>query len=264
MSEQSATSAPSEREKWEADNSIRERELATKQKEAFTNEAKLNLQRDELDIRIKEHNRSRFTNPLFVAVVTGVLTVAVSTVSLIWNANVQREIEASKAKAARILESLKANSPDKAADNLDFLIKSGLLTEPGRIEKINTYLRARKPGEGPNISVESTVSNSGFSVQLAVRSTEQEAVQAINDIKARYPAISNEPIVIISAEVNGKRLYRARLGPYSKADASSVCQALQAAGGQCFVAKGGGPSNEILTSSPNYDSVFVPLPPSRP
>ncbi len=35
----------------------------------------------------------------------------------------------------------------------------------------------------------------------------------------------------------GKTVYRLRVGPYSREDATSMCSQLQSSGGQCFIAK---------------------------
>ncbi len=37
--------------------------------------------------------------------------------------------------------------------------------------------------------------------------------------------------------MNGKTIFRVRVGPLAKEEASSLCSTLQGAGGQCFVAK---------------------------
>ena len=42
--------------------------------------------------------------------------------------------------------------------------------------------------------------------------------------------------MIRKAEVNGNTVFRVRVGPMSRDDASSLCSKLQGQGGQCFVA----------------------------
>ena len=78
---------------------------------------------------------------------------------------------------------------------------------------------------------------SGFSVQLGVRSSAAEAKAALRQMQAKYAQLAGKPELIRQAEVNGKTLYRVRVGPLEKAQASSLCSTLQAEGGQCFVAK---------------------------
>ncbi|SFS85098.1 SPOR domain-containing protein [Methylobacterium sp. yr668] len=78
---------------------------------------------------------------------------------------------------------------------------------------------------------------SGFSVQLGVRSSAAEAKAAFHQLQAKYSQLAGKPELIRQAEVNGKTIYRVRVGPLEKAQAASLCSALQGAGGQCFVAK---------------------------
>jgi len=78
---------------------------------------------------------------------------------------------------------------------------------------------------------------SGFSVQLGVRSSAAEAKAALRQMQAKYTQLAGKPELIRQAEVNGKTIFRVRVGPLEKGAASSLCSALQSAGGQCFVAK---------------------------
>ncbi|WP_426315742.1 SPOR domain-containing protein [Methylobacterium fujisawaense] len=78
---------------------------------------------------------------------------------------------------------------------------------------------------------------SGFSVQLGVRSSAAEAKAAFRQMQAKYTQLAGKPELIRQAEVNGKTIYRVRVGPLEKAQAASLCSALQGEGGQCFVAK---------------------------
>lgn len=83
----------------------------------------------------------------------------------------------------------------------------------------------------------SQASVGGFSVQLGVRGSESEARAALKQMQAKYSQLSGKPELIRQAEVNGKTIYRVRVGPLAKNEASSLCTELQGAGGQCFVAK---------------------------
>ncbi|WP_342150116.1 SPOR domain-containing protein [Methylorubrum sp. SB2] len=83
----------------------------------------------------------------------------------------------------------------------------------------------------------SQASVGGFSVQLGVRGSESEARAAFRQMQSKYSQLSGKPELIRQAEVNGKTIYRVRVGPLAKNEASSLCTELQGAGGQCFVAK---------------------------
>ncbi|MGX7705042.1 SPOR domain-containing protein [Methylobacterium sp. Gmos1] len=78
----------------------------------------------------------------------------------------------------------------------------------------------------------------GFSVQLSVRATEKEAEVAFRQAQERYGAVlGGQSPLIRQAEVNGKSIYRVRVGPMAKDSADGLCGKLKAAGAACFVAK---------------------------
>jgi hypothetical protein len=58
-------------------------------------------------------------------------------------------MEETKAEAARILEVIKAGDADKAAGNLSFLVKTGLIASADRVRSIQTFIANRHAGEGP-------------------------------------------------------------------------------------------------------------------
>ncbi|MCJ2096838.1 SPOR domain-containing protein [Methylobacterium sp. J-072] len=82
-----------------------------------------------------------------------------------------------------------------------------------------------------------TGSVGGFSVQLGVRGSAAEAKAALKQMQAKYSELAGKPELIRQAEVNGKTIFRVRVGPLAKNEAASLCSALQGEGGQCFVAK---------------------------
>ena len=59
---------PFEREKWEADHRLREREVALKEREAAGKDREHELKVLELDAKVAERERSKWTNPLVLAV----------------------------------------------------------------------------------------------------------------------------------------------------------------------------------------------------
>jgi len=86
-------------------------------------------------------------------------------------------------------------------------------------------------------AVDTTTPVSGFSVQLGVRSSAGDAHAAFRQLQSKYSQLAGKPELIRQAEVNGKTIFRVRVGPLSKDEASSLCSSLQGGGGQCFVAK---------------------------
>ncbi|MGF3024360.1 SPOR domain-containing protein [Methylobacterium aquaticum] len=78
----------------------------------------------------------------------------------------------------------------------------------------------------------------GFSVQLSVRATEREAEAAFRQAQERYGAVlGGQSPLIRQAEVNGKSIYRVRVGPMSKDSAEELCGKLKSEGAACFIAK---------------------------
>ena len=70
-----------------------------------------------------------------------------------------------------------------------------------------------------------------------MRTSEAEAQAAFRQMQGKYSQLAGQPMLIRQAEVAGKTIYRVRIGPLGKNEATSLCTQLQGAGGQCFVAK---------------------------
>lgn len=82
-----------------------------------------------------------------------------------------------------------------------------------------------------------TTAAGGFSVQLGLANSEAGAETAFTSYQRKYPDLEGMPSLIRKAEVNGNTIYRVRVGPMTREEASSLCSKLQGQGGQCFVAK---------------------------
>ncbi|HEV7258301.1 MAG TPA: SPOR domain-containing protein [Bosea sp. (in: a-proteobacteria)] len=78
-----------------------------------------------------------------------------------------------------------------------------------------------------------------FVVQLGAPGSESEARATFAALQRKYPGQlgGQAPIVRKTELAGGKTVYRLRVGPYSREDATTMCTQLQAAGGQCFIAK---------------------------
>ena len=138
-----------ERERWEVERSFQERELAVKERECILREA-------ELEIKKTEHAASRWKNPLIVAILAAAVAAAGNAVVGYLNARSQRMLETQKAEQARILEMIKTGNPDKAAENLRFLLKAGLIVDTNIRKKLTKFLDNRQPGSGPVLPSAST------------------------------------------------------------------------------------------------------------
>jgi hypothetical protein len=112
--------------------------------------ADLGLRKEELRLKRIEVERSRWNNPLAIAILAAAVA-GVANAGVAWlNGYLQRSVEAQRAEqqskleqqkstdtlalderrseATRILEVIKIGDPDKAAVNLQFLLDAGLLS----------------------------------------------------------------------------------------------------------------------------------------
>ena len=85
----------------------------------------------------------------------------------------------------------------------------------------------------------SAPAGSGFMVQLGAPGSEAEARATFNALQRRFgEQLGGQSPVIRRADVgNGRTVYRLRVGPFSRDEAVERCEALRAAGGQCFIAR---------------------------
>ncbi|MBX9931022.1 MAG: SPOR domain-containing protein [Methylobacterium sp.] len=95
-------------------------------------------------------------------------------------------------------------------------------------------LPAEEPPQAPAVTSGPV---GGYSVQLGVRASQAEAQAAFKQMQGKYGQLNGQAALIRQAEVNGKTIFRVRVGPLGKDEATSLCSQLQGAGGQCFVAK---------------------------
>jgi SPOR domain len=79
---------------------------------------------------------------------------------------------------------------------------------------------------------------SGFTVQLAAEGSEDAARAKFNRMRGQYSeTLGTQNPNIRSAEVNGRSVYRVRVGNMSREEAVSLCEKLKSDGGSCFVAR---------------------------
>ena len=78
----------------------------------------------------------------------------------------------------------------------------------------------------------------GFTVQLAAEGSEDAARAKFNRVKGQYSDVLGAYSPNIrSADVNGRSVYRVRVGSFSREEAVSLCERLKSSGGSCFVAR---------------------------
>ncbi|MFO1060972.1 MAG: hypothetical protein U1E53_28870 [Dongiaceae bacterium] len=155
-----------EREKWLADYVLRKEEIALKAKEQHRLD-------EELRLNVEEKARSRWSNPLVLAII-GAALATLGNAGISWlsgweqrqientrqiaaekiqqdTSNAQRDLESFKAESQRILEVIKTNDPDRAAANLQFLIDAGLILNKATSDYLKAFLHTRKSGQGPSL-----------------------------------------------------------------------------------------------------------------
>ncbi|MDJ0660140.1 MAG: hypothetical protein QNJ42_11715 [Crocosphaera sp.] len=163
-----------EREKWQAELELRKRELQLKEREQDN--------RDEaIRIRKAEQATSKWFNPLTVAVFAAAVAAAGNACVAFVNGYQERHLERSKAEYSRILEMIKTDDTEKAADNLEFLLSSGLVNDPPLMNKLRKFLKKRTPGRGP--SLPSSNARVGFEQSTAL---DQELLKRIEQLFDSY------------------------------------------------------------------------------
>jgi hypothetical protein len=145
--------------------------------------AEYDLRRAEISLKRDEVNRSRWINPLVIAVFAAAAaalgnagvtlisgyqqrtleeTQAADTRVLNLNQSIATlQLEQSKAESARILEVVKTSDPDKAAVNLKFLIDTGLIADQNIRRQIESYLDKRAPGKGFSLPSSGSIGPAG-------------------------------------------------------------------------------------------------------
>jgi hypothetical protein len=140
--------ALTEREKWEAEQSFKKEELG--------------LRSRELEIREAESYRARWTNPLVIAILSAAVAGVGNVAATLYSSSQQRDaderkaaearnVESEKAEASLILEFIKTQTPEKASDNLKFLVDTKLITNKARRDDMSAYLNTRREGRGVNV-----------------------------------------------------------------------------------------------------------------
>lgn len=105
----------------------------------------------EIELKKTQNKKKLWNNPIYITILAAIIGLIGNTVVSYINNNSQLAIERQKAEAARILEVIKTGDPDIAAENLKFLLETGLIKNDTL--KIRIYLNNRKPGEGARLTV---------------------------------------------------------------------------------------------------------------
>ena len=170
-----APAAVGERERFEAEQAAKARELTLAERAQVVAEGDLALRRDAAA-------ESRWTSPLVLAVLAAAIAAAGNAAVAYLNGGQQRRLEETRATAnralerakaeaqielerekaaaqraldeqesesARILEVIKTGDTERAASNMQFLVDAGLVTKASLVDKLSHYLATRAVGQGP-------------------------------------------------------------------------------------------------------------------
>jgi hypothetical protein len=97
---------------------------------------------------------------------------------------------------------------------------------------------AAKPQPAKVAAKEAPGEGGGFAVQLAGTPSEAEARAAVTSLSAKYSsALQGHRPSFVQAKIGDKTVYRVRVGRLTEESAKSMCTAIKAQGGNCFVAK---------------------------
>jgi hypothetical protein len=166
-----------EQEKWRAETAIRAREVSVKE-------------RDEAG--------AKWRSPLVVAVFAAAVAAGGNAVIAMVNGAQQVALENSKAESTRILEMTKTGNTETAATNLKFLLASGLITDPERVEKVKVFLGNREVGGGPALPAAG-----GISVFDASGNLSEDINKLLRDYQRHHSSIglvASRPNMVFKSE----------------------------------------------------------------
>lgn len=134
------------------------------QEELELKREELALKREEFQARLdyQKHERRMSVSPILVAAIAALAGISGSVVgSLTQYISEARkfELEAKRAQSSMIFEAIRTGDPDKAAENLQFLLETGLLVDPNG--SLRAYLVNRKPSSGAKLPSGSPIGRSG-------------------------------------------------------------------------------------------------------
>jgi Trypsin-like peptidase domain len=142
-----------DQKKWEVEVGFREREVRVLEREQTTKEK-------DIELKEKEFRQPGWKNPLVVAILAATVAAAGNAAVAFLNGIQQRNLERERAEEARILEVLKTGDPDKAAENLTFLLDAGLISNDQTRRQLSQFIEKREPGTGPALAAATSASQS--------------------------------------------------------------------------------------------------------
>ena len=128
-------------------------------------ESEHELEAQKADPKRSASEKSSSLGPILIAVWTAAIAAIGNGVVSWFNGQQMHRLENAKAQSAVILEVVKTNSPDKAANNLAFLVEIGVISQEQ--ERLKNYLKTRIAGQGPSITQTGEAALSSLSSDLS-------------------------------------------------------------------------------------------------
>ncbi|MGE0326954.1 MAG: hypothetical protein AB7S68_31815 [Polyangiaceae bacterium] len=139
-----------EQEQRRADLELRTRQLELDERR---HESEVELKQKELEFR-RTHETKLWRNPLVLAIAAGIIGLVSNAVVAAVNGSMDRDLQHQKTESRMILEALRTGDPDKAAENLQLLVDTGLVQRHG--DRLQSYLKQRSQGAGAVLPVATT------------------------------------------------------------------------------------------------------------
>jgi hypothetical protein len=173
-----AEDASLERIKADRDYELKIRELALKEQELLA-------KREE--VIVKRGESSLWRSPVLYTAAAAALGVYVNLYTSYQSSQTQITLEAQKSEASLILQMLNTGGdPDKAAKNLELLVKTKLIRNEAQRNGILAYLDARRPGEGAALGTTSQPGAKGFYGGDTRRGFDEFPQAQSDDLYAKY------------------------------------------------------------------------------
>ncbi len=131
-----------------------------------------------------------------------------------------------------------ANAPLRITPQANRSQQRVATAQPGTVPPSTAGPATLTPAAPQTTQTASATSGSGFTVQLAAEGSEDAARSKFNRVRGQHSSVLGTMSPNIrSAEVNGRSVYRVRVGSMSREEAVSLCERLKSDGGSCFVAR---------------------------
>ena len=86
-----------------------------------------------------------------MAIVTAIVGGVISFTLAVFNSTEQRKLEERKLEEGRIIELLRTGSIERAKENLEFLIRSGLVQDARLAARVEANLKSKPKDQGPSL-----------------------------------------------------------------------------------------------------------------